>query len=138
MISSALWLFVFFILDSLWYGQPTLAFFNFLKFNVLQYDLLGNITYIYSRNQSYLFGMHSRWKYVDCFLRDNNILVFLGTILAIWKQPQSRGYCAPYISLIIAFDIDNYTNSNLWIPSIYESKARAVLVFLVPYTVFCL
>jgi hypothetical protein len=123
-LSSLTCLVLFFIVDSSWYGYPTLAFLNNLKYYILRYtfDRLNCITtvseilleinvssvahamrvlFTFSRDHRYVSG--SWLKYFDCFLRDNNVFVFLGTLLALSMQPKSRGYCAPYVSTVIHY-----------------------------------
>jgi len=78
------WTGIFLATDSYWYRRPTLSFWNFLYHNVI-------------RNQSAMFGVQSTFKYLECFLRDNNALVFVGACLGLWVTSRSRIYALPYI-----------------------------------------
>ena len=55
------------------------------------------LTHGYHRYQNSLIAIHSPLHYFDCFLRDNNSVVFLGSVLGIVVFPKAQNYALPYL-----------------------------------------
>jgi len=94
------WFGVFLAVDSFWYRQSVLSWFNFIYFNLIS-------------NQNMTYPSSSSFEYLDCFLRENNAVVFVGSIVGWWTTSDKKIYSLPYAIYFLYIQLMSYKQEKL-------------------------